>query len=263
MDETLDELYEPLPDIDAYLKRIGIGEAKAPDAAFLDELVLAHQTHVPFENLDIFEKGLVPSLGIPSLFDKIVSRRRGGYCFELNALFAALLKALGYDVQPCMGRVLLHPDPHPIIRHRANFVTLGQARYLADVGFGGPMAPFALLVENGATRLDDNRRFTVSKLDDFWWGVGYTGSGGNERIVLSVCELPVGEEDFVPLSFYQAQPSDSVFRLNRMTNIRTQDGALNLRNSTFTVFRGEEKIVSEIDEREIGGLLQEQFGITL
>lgn len=264
MGESLEELYQPLPDVGAYLARIGIGEAGAPSAAFLDELVLAHQTHVPFENLDIFEKGLVPSLGIASLFEKVVARNRGGYCFELNALFAALLKQLGYDVRPCMGRVLLHPDPHPLIRHRSNFVTIDHARYLVDVGFGGPMPPFALRVEDGFKRMDGSHVFGVRRHDEFWWDVTYASTEGAERTVLSVCDLPVGEEDFVPLSFFQAKPSDSVFRLNRMANIRTADGARNLRNSTYTEFRDGEKAVTEIeDEGEIARILQTVFGIEI
>ena len=264
MSEPFEELYQPLPSIEAYLERIGIEEAVDPSAAFLDKLIRSHQTHVPFENLDIYEKGLVPDLGIAALFDKIVARKRGGYCFELNALFAALLKAIGYDVRPCMGRVLLHPDPRPLVRHRANIVTIERERYLADVGFGGPMPPFALLMEDGSTRSDGRRTFTVRKHDDLWWNIGYAGDGETERVVLSVCDVPVGEEDFVPLSFYQAQAPDSVFRHNRMTNIRTESGALNLRNSTLTTYDGSEKTVTEFEnEADIARLLREIFGIEI
>ncbi len=259
-----EELYQPIPDIDAYLARIGIAEPKEPTSEFLDELIYAHQTHVPFDNLDVSEKGLNPSLAIDDLFDKIVVRKRGGYCFELNALFGALLKALGFSVVPCMARVLLRPIPYPLISHRANFVDIDGKRYLADVGFGGPQATFAPLVEDGATRTEKGQTFTLHRVGHCWWEVGYQGNKEEERRVLRLCTLVVGEEDFLALSFYQAQFEGSVFRNNRMANIKTEDGALDLRNSTYTEFHGAEKTVVEItDEAEIPQLLREKFGIVL
>ena len=256
-----EELYEPLPDLDAYLQRIGIDCAKNPSSEFLDELIYAHQRAVPFDNLDVSEHGLVPSLGIVDLFDKIVVRKRGGYCFELNALFGALLKALGFSVQPCMARVLLRPIPHPLISHRANIVAIDGKRYLTDVGFGGPQPTFALLVEDGANRTERSQTFTMHQVDHSWWEVGYQGSKEEERAVLRICTLAVGEEDFIPLSFFQATNPQSVFRLNRMANIVTDDGALNLRNSTYTVYAGDEKAIREVSEDELDHLLEENFGI--
>ena len=258
-----EELYEPLPDVSAYLKRIGIDQAGQPTAAFLDELIYAHQQSVPFDNLDVSEKNLVPSLGIVDLFDKIVVRKRGGYCFELNALFGSLLKALGYDVQPCMARVLLRPIPNPLITHRANIVTIDGSRYLADVGFGGPMPTFAPCIEDGATREQFGHTFTMHQCDDYWWEVGYRGTSEEERRVLRICTMPVEEHDFVPLSFFQAQYPESVFRLNRMANIKTPDGARDLRNNTYTVFSNGQRTVTEIADEELDQLLRDAFGICL
>lgn len=257
-----EELYEPIPNLEAYLARIGIAEIKEPTREFLDELIYAHQHTVPFDNLDVCEKNLVPSLGIADLFDKIVVRKRGGYCFELNALFGALLKALGFDSQPCMARVLLRPIPYPLISHRANIVTIDGKRYLADVGFGGPQPTFAPLIEDDASRTESGQTFTLHRVGHSWWEVGYQGTKEEERAVLRVCMLAVGEEDFVPLSFFQAQNPQSVFRLNRMANLKTEDGALDLRNNTYTVFAGNEKTSREVADDELDQLLAEKFGIT-
>ena len=257
-----EELYAPIPDLDAYLARIGIAEAKEPTPVFLDELIYAHQHSVPFDNLDVCEREIVPSLGIADLFDKVVVRKRGGYCFELNALFGALLKALGFTVQPCMARVLLRPIPYPLISHRANIVTIEGKRYLADVGFGGPQATFAPLIEDGASRTEEGQTFTLHREGHSWWEVGYQGTKEEERRVLRICTLAVGEEDFIPLSFFQAVNPQSVFRANRMVNIKTADGALDLRNSTYTVFAGAEKTVTEIEDEEmVTQLLREKFSI--
>jgi N-hydroxyarylamine O-acetyltransferase len=258
-----EELYEPIPDIDAYLERIGIAHVRELTPEFLDELIDAHQHTVPFDNLDVYEKQLTPSLGIADLFDKIVKRKRGGYCFELNGLFGALLKSLGFDTRPTMARVLLRPIPHPLITHRANIVTIDGRDYLADVGFGGPMPNFAPLMEDGAARTERNQTFTLYRVDDYWWEVGYRGSKEEEARVLRVCTMPVGEEDFIPLSFFQAQNPSSVFRLNRMANVKTADGAYDLRNSTYTEFHGSEKTVVEVAEADIDRLLEEKFGIIL
>lgn len=255
------ELYEPLPNVDAYLERIGIAQRKEPTTEFLDELIFAHQCTVPFDDLDVYEHALAPSLGIADLYDKIVIRKRGGYCFELNGLFAALLRALGYDVQPCMARVVFRPNPYPLITHRANIVTIEQKRYLADVGFGGPMPTFAPLINEDAIRTEMGHTFRLNKRDDYWWDVNYTGSSEEPRPVLRFCTMPVEEHDFIPLSFFQAQNPQSAFRLNRMANIKTADGAYDLRNSTFTIFRNGQKESREVDDAELDELLATTFGI--
>ena len=257
-----EDLYETLPDVEAYLMRIGIREARDPSASFLDELINAHQRTVPFENLDIYERGLVPSLGIADLFEKVVIRKRGGYCFELNALFGALLRSLGFEVQPCMARVIFRPNPHPLISHRANIVKIGLARYLADVGFGGPMPSFAPLIENGSIRTERGHTFTIHRCDNYWWEVGYMGTKPDEQRVLRFCEMPVEEHDFVPLSFYQAQSPDSAFRLHRMVNVKTPDGAFDLRDGTFTVFNQGAKTSFDVEgDDELDRLLADRFGI--
>ena len=73
--------------------------------------------------------------------------------------------------------------------------------------------------------------------------------------------LNVGEEDFIPLSFYQSNFPESVFKLNRMVYLNTENGALNLRNDTYTVITGEEKTSREINADELDQLLEESFGI--
>lgn len=259
MSETL---YEPLPDANAYLARIGIDRAQEPTAAFLDMLIDAHQHAVPFEDLDVYELHGDISLGIADLFDKIVVRNRGGYCFELNALFNALLVALGYETQPVMGRVLIRPNPYPLITHRANLVRIDGKRYLADVGFGGPMPSFAPLVEDGASRTELDQTFTLHRADEYWWEVGYTSDNHDDWHVLRFCEMPVGEHDFLPLSFYQAQNDQSAFRLHRMANIKTADGAYDIRDDVYTEFHGNEKTERTIEGAEdLDRLLAEKFGI--
>ena len=146
-------VFSPIPDPGAYLARIGLEpddyrkalHPELPDSpsAFsarhskdaLDVLVRAHLMSVPFEDLDIYELGREVSLEIGDVFDKIVRRRRGGFCFELNGLFCALLEALGFECRAIAVRVLFEGE-FPPIGHRSTIVTLADGkRVVCDVGF--------------------------------------------------------------------------------------------------------------------------------
>ena len=132
-------------DLAAYLARVGLAAVPAPDLAGLFELHRAHVASVPFENLDI-QMGLPIRLDLDALQDKLVRRRRGGYCFEQNTLFLAVLQDLGFDAEPWEARVRLgvtevRPRTHMLLR-----VRLGGRDWLCDVGFGGqgPVEPVPL-----------------------------------------------------------------------------------------------------------------------
>lgn len=124
-------------DLSAYCKRIGfIGELR-PSAECLRELHLAHATHIPFENIDVL-RGRPIRLDIESLWKKLVEDRRGGYCFEQNALFAAVLEEIGFPVTKLAARVRLGATA--AITSRTHMLLAVQAdgrQWLADVGFGG------------------------------------------------------------------------------------------------------------------------------
>src|SRR4051794_33731222 len=94
---------DPALNVDAYLEGIRYAGPRAPSAETLRALHRAHLYAVPFENLDI-GRGRRLSLALPDLFDKIVTRRRGGFCYELNGLFGWLLESLGYRVTHLSAR---------------------------------------------------------------------------------------------------------------------------------------------------------------
>ena len=121
-------------DIDAYLARIGYTGPTSPSPATLSALHLAHLLTVPFENLDIGRRPIV--LDEAAFFEKIVTRRRGGFCYELNGLFAALLREMGFRVTLISGRVATSTGGFgPEFDHIALIVDLDE-RWLVDVGFG-------------------------------------------------------------------------------------------------------------------------------
>lgn len=125
-------------DVDAYLTRIGISDEVAADLDDLERLQRAHLTAVPFENLDVFHRRGVET-AIEWSVPKIVTRGRGGWCFELNGAFGALLESLGFAVTRFAATVLLPSTtgsaPSPIPTHLTLQVML-DGPYLVDVGFG-------------------------------------------------------------------------------------------------------------------------------
>ncbi len=120
-------------DVDGYLEWIGYGGTPTVDLATLTELQQLHMTAVPFENLDI-ALGDGVALDADTSIDKIVEQGRGGWCFEVNGAFAALLEALGFDVK-LLGAAVLLGGPSRVIEHLALEVQVDQP-YLVDVGFG-------------------------------------------------------------------------------------------------------------------------------
>jgi N-hydroxyarylamine O-acetyltransferase len=125
----------PLRSLPSYLDRIGLAGAGAPRLA---EIHRAHATAIPFENFDP-HAGTPVSLDLGHLEEKMVTRRRGGYCFEHNLLLAAALESLdGFEVAPMLARVRLGPEgsPRPL-NHLLLRVSDCEGTWLADVGFGG------------------------------------------------------------------------------------------------------------------------------
>jgi len=123
-------------DLEAYLNRIGYTGDRRPTVEVLNALHLAHATHIPFENLDIL-LGRPIRLDLASLQAKLVAGRRGGYCFEHNLLFSAVLDSLGYAVTPLAARVRLGEPRLRARTHMLLLVTVDDTPLIADVGFGG------------------------------------------------------------------------------------------------------------------------------
>ena len=123
-------------DLQAYLRRIGYQGAVEPTRRVLEALHLAHATHIPFENLDIL-LGRPIALDLASLQAKLVARSRGGYCFEHNLLFAAVLREFGFEPTLLAARVRFRTTAVLPRTHMLLLVEGEGSRWLADVGFGG------------------------------------------------------------------------------------------------------------------------------
>ena len=138
-------------DIDAYCARIGYSGPREATLAVLQTLVARHSAAIPFENLGVLLKRPI-RLDLPSLYAKLVGKRRGGYCFEHNLLLLDVVRRIGFSAVGLAARVkwgrpagTIGPRTHMLLR-----VDLAEGPYLADVGFGGPAptAPLALRAGN-------------------------------------------------------------------------------------------------------------------
>ncbi|WP_233157994.1 arylamine N-acetyltransferase family protein [Actinokineospora bangkokensis] len=174
-------------DLDAYLDRVGVA-AREPSADALAELVRAHITAIPFDNVDVL-LGTHPGVALPVVFDKLVTRRRGGYCFEHATLLAAALDRLGYPVRRRVGRI--RPQGTGPRTHMVVLATADGVEHLADVGFGSGMwrpVPLRdgersdqagwphLLTRDGAT-------WTMAARGDDGWEPAYSWDDAGDRPV--------------------------------------------------------------------------------
>lgn len=155
-------------DLDAYLARIGLGVAPDADADGLGAVQRAHRLSIPFENLDV-RLGRGINLDPAHVFDKLVHRRRGGYCFEQNQLFLRALTALGFDARPLLARVWLMATDIPPRTHALTLVRIDGQDWIADPGFGGSYSPPMKLFDGSTASAPDGAQFRLSLAEDHGW----------------------------------------------------------------------------------------------
>jgi N-hydroxyarylamine O-acetyltransferase len=148
-------------DLDAYFERIRLAERPACDLDGLAALQRAHRLAIPFENLDI-RLGRGIAIDSESVFAKLVTRRRGGYCFEQNRLFCDALTELGFTVRPLLARVWFGASATPGRTHMVLLVTIDGQDWLADAGFGGSYSPVMPLIEGAEATAPDGALFRLT-----------------------------------------------------------------------------------------------------
>ena len=258
-----------------YLKRIGFSGEITVSKECLDRLIYAHQCTVPFENLTPCYYHEPVSLEIPVLYQKVVEQKRGGYCFELNGIFLSLLYSLGFPVYSVMVRLFRDPGVLRPVMHRGCIMKLSGKYYFFDVGYGGPMAPFAVeLSEKPQTYFRET--YWAEAFEDHTYclyrkrsipGYNYDGaapSGADEKQMIAAFSLaPMLNEDFIPLNkMTSIENPESGFVKRLFVNLRTADGYLSLIDHTFTEFhRGTGKEVRTLSDEEIPAILKTRYGL--
>ncbi len=156
-----------LIDLDVYLRRIGYSGSREPIAETLRGLHHAHFYAIPFENLDVVLKRPI-RLDPASLQRKLVADRRGGYCFESNALFMYALQELGFTVMPLAARVLYERSDAalPPRSHMLLMVDLDDGLTLADVAFGGQTPPQPLTLAVNVEQPTSHEPYRLRRTED-------------------------------------------------------------------------------------------------
>jgi N-hydroxyarylamine O-acetyltransferase len=248
----------------AYLARIGVAGSRAPTIEALRALHRAHLHAVPFENLDI-HIGRPIVLDREAFFRKIVGERRGGFCYELNGLFADLLSSLGFGVSLLSARVAHDAGGFgPDFDHLVLLVEAGPTagRWLADVGFGrsfhhplaldAPLeeeaegAFYRVVGEGGERRLESRR------------------PGGEARPEYAFSLVPQPLEAFAGMCEHHQTSPDSHFTKNVVCTLPTARGRVTLGGRTLIETAGEERRETPLgDGAAVDAALADRFGVRL
>ena len=253
-------------DVAAYLRRIGIAEAPAvADLAALTAIHSAHALAIPFENMDI-QRGRAIALDLAALQDKLVAQRRGGYCFEQNALLAAALEHLGFDhrVTRLCGRVWLGKvtEGPPPRTHMTLAVEVDGTEYLVDAGFGCHQLIAPLRMEDGATARQHAWEFELRRTDEVFKLRSRRPDGWTDLYTFT--REPQHAIDFEVANHYTSTHPRSRFVTTLTAQRVTPTERHTLRGASY------ERMTAETIERrmlgsraELAGLLGEVFGLAL
>lgn len=248
----------------AYLARLGVAAPEAPTLAALASLHRAHLMNVPFENLDI-PLGRPIRLDRASLLRKLVDERRGGYCYELNGLFALLLRSLGYAVDLVSARVSLPGGGlTPEFDHAALVVTSPDLTepVLADVGFGDAFTE-PLPLRDGFERDERGKGVGLALRGDTWhYRERPDGGGWHDQYVFTAEPHPLA--DFEPRNEWQQTSPESHFTRQRVASRLTPTGRVTVsgrRLITTTHGRREESELA--DEAAVEAALAEHIGLVV
>lgn len=246
-------------DLDAYLGRIGYSGRLQPVPAVLEAIHLAHATHIPFENLDILLKCPI-RLDLASLQAKLVTGGRGGYCFEQNLLFSAVLQRLGFSVRQLAARVLYRSRRKLPRTHIVLLVDVEGATWLADVGFGLEGLLLPVPFGNGREARQFAWTYRAVEADGEWILQSLRNDSWTD--LYSFTLEPCLAVDFEPANHYTATHPDSRFVRTLTVQLPTPEVRTMLRNRELVLDRGgtvTRRVLA--DDDELLAVLAETFGL--
>jgi N-hydroxyarylamine O-acetyltransferase len=248
-------------DVATYLARIGYSGPVEVGAESLRALHRAHLFTVPFENLDI-SLGRKIAVDQDAILKKIIDLRRGGFCYELNSAFAALLGALGFNVTLLSARVARpNGSEGPEFDHLTLRVGLEET-WLADVGFGDSFLE-PLRLKTGIEQADPAGIFRFVQREERW-NMQKRESDGSWKPQYSFTLDPRRLTDFAAMCHFHQTSPESSFTTKRICSRATPQGRITLAEmKLITTIRGEREERTLGSEEERKKILEEQFGIRL
>uniref|UniRef100_A0A8C8VLV2 arylamine N-acetyltransferase n=1 Tax=Pelusios castaneus TaxID=367368 RepID=A0A8C8VLV2_9SAUR len=250
-------------DVGAYLSRIGYQGPTEPTWETLRALHHCHLFSVPFESLSV-HCGEPIILALPLLYDKIVRRRRGGFCYENNGLFLWLLQALGFSTTGLAGRVRNRFTGRfgPPCDHLVLLVRLGDQHFLCDVGFGdGFLEPLRL--EPGLEQPQESGTFQLGLAGDVWALKRLRGPGEEQTLyTFTLEERELG--DFAAMCRYHQCAPSSIFACKSFCSLPQPGGRrLTYMGWRFITTQGGQRTETVLQDHEIPALLLRVFGAQL
>ncbi|MEV0120330.1 arylamine N-acetyltransferase [Streptomyces sp. NPDC050703] len=249
-------------DIDAYLARLGHTGGTKPDLDTLRALHRAHVAAIPFENLEMMLGRPVP-LDLAALQDKLVRRRRGGYCYEQNLLFAAALERIGFDVTGLGARVRVGASATRAVTHMLLSVRVDGEAWHCDVGFGGEGLLEPMPLREGAEARQGEWRFRLHGERDgvlvlrTWRPDGWS----DLYAYTSEPRLPV---DYVVMNHYTSTHPMSSFIRRPVVQRAAPEARRRLVGDQLTVTRADGSVAERtVPVSELPDVLVREFGIEL
>lgn len=248
-------------DRDAYLQHVGYVEKTAPTVDTLIALHHAQLYTIPFENFDI-QLGRAINLDSEVIFEKLVQKNRGGYCFELNGIFLMALKSMGFDVRALLGRV--HITGTPTGRgHQIELITIEGRQWIADVGFGADTPRGPILLELNQSTIHDGQKIRL--VDAGHFGIMLQTEKEDEWIDLYSFDLsPVFPADIDQGNHFASTHPSSLFVFARVAALPVEKGVVTLFNNTVKrVIAGNESVQELAEGQAYLDALKNHFGIEL
>ncbi len=245
-------------DIARYLERLNYHGSHEPTLPTLQTLHEAHLLAVPFENLDI-SLGRAIVLDEASLWTKIVAHHRGGFCYELNGLFALLLRTLGFQVDMLSAAVAKPTGGFgPNFDHLTLLVHLEQD-WLADVGFGESFRQ-PLRLQAGLTQPQSAGSYRLEREAGSWL---YQEWDGSWKPAYRFRLQPHALQDFTAMCRYHQTSPQSTFTQKRVCSLATRSGRITLSDQLLITTHEGERTEHLLTDQEYRTVLTEQFGIVL
>ena len=252
-------------DVPTYLSRLHFSRPVRPDAKTLRELQIAHMLNIPFENLDIGLKRSI-QLSEEALWQKIIINHRGGFCYEINGLFAWLLKQTGFDVTYLNARVFNQAgEPGIEFDHLALLVkTPGESvRWLVDAGFGDSFNE-PLSIEERGEQIQGLRAYRLEQTSDGFitWQKNYDGSWERHYFFdLIPRDFPADYE--TACLYHQTSPRSS-FTHSSIISRATPNGRVSLEDGRLILTKNGQRIARPVENKaEYEIVLKEHFNVEL
>ena len=244
---------------ESYLSRLNYHGSLKASLETLIALHLAHLRTIPFENLDIHLLRPI-SLSLPKIYTKVIEHRRGGFCYELNSLFAWLLEQLGFDVTLLSARVYSDDKLGPEFDHLLLQVKLDQ-NFIADVGFGDNfLEPLLLDTDTGKIQGD----LTYSIVNSGSGKALQRQQGEDLESIYAFTLSPRNIEDFADMCHFQQSSQDSSFTQKTVCSKVIPEGRITLSNRLLIKTENGNRMETAVESVEVyGQRLKQHFDIIL